>query len=92
MLRGGRILNSKLCEMARLAFFSTSPHSLFDLFDCETEVETPRLLREKIDTARRTEPPKQYCETRELCFHSLKLDVVLPCESKIAVNEFSVRF
>ena len=34
--KGWRMVNARLCETARLAFFFASPR-LFDFIDCETE-------------------------------------------------------
>ena len=48
------MVNSRLCETARLAFSVR----VRDFLDCKTRMETPRWLHEKIKTARRTEPLK----------------------------------
>ena len=51
------MVNARPCETARLVFFFASPR-YFDFLDCETEnskcFETPRHLRLKNETARRT--------------------------------------
>ena len=58
--------NSRLCEMARLAFSSVSLR-LFEFLDCETEIKIPKWLCKNIETVRCTEPlKKQDCETRKI--------------------------
>ena len=45
------MVNSRLCETARLVFFSARPR-LFEFLDCKTKIETPKWLYRKIETAK----------------------------------------
>ena len=64
--KGWWMVNARLCETARAAFFSARPR-LFWSLDCETEIQTPHWLCKKFVTARRSEPHKKRdCETHEI--------------------------
>ena len=63
------MVNARLCETARLAFFFASPRH-FDFLDCETETsncfkcETPSYKKRDCET--HITAKKRDCETREI--------------------------
>ena len=57
--KGWRMVNLRLCKMAKLAFFSASLRLKFDFLNCKTENQHSE-TGEKIETTRRTELLKKW--------------------------------